>query len=324
MWPLMPATATASPEVYSDEEITLRWSGVTVTTSPIKGYMIASRTSTDNATWSSWEILAHINLAATSGSYNPAVSRTPGTYTQFGVWTIDVLDGYSSERVSNSILNVQKDRPPLAPNVAAPRNGGVTYNNKPMVLLQTQPEPDGQPQMVFVRLGNGAWHNSVDNPEYFTTSGELGDNVRTIYTADELTPGDYSVTVYASDSGFDSPTVTRIITVLSLPFDTITLNRTTVKARHITDLQTAINNIRNYYGLAAFSWEMEITPGITQTAYWPHHVFELRAALQGVINFVDSFDVTNSVIIHAPWINVGTRRPRADVMNQLQDLVLKL
>lgn len=101
--PNMPTSAIVSPTVYSDETITLTWSGASGGTSTIKGYMIASRTSTDNATWSSWSILEVLTLAASSGSYNPSVSRTPGTYTQFGVWTIDALDVYSSERISNSI-----------------------------------------------------------------------------------------------------------------------------------------------------------------------------------------------------------------------------
>jgi hypothetical protein len=35
----------------------------------------------------------------------------------------------------------------------------------------------------------------VDNPDKFTTSGELGGNIRTIYIADELLTGDYMVTV---------------------------------------------------------------------------------------------------------------------------------
>lgn len=102
--PIPPATVTASPTTYSDETITLTWSGASGGTSAIKGYMIASRTSTDNSTWTAWTGLTSLTLAASGGSYNPTVSRTPGTYTQFGVWTIDVLDVYSSETISNSIF----------------------------------------------------------------------------------------------------------------------------------------------------------------------------------------------------------------------------
>jgi hypothetical protein len=320
-WPIMPTAASASPSTYSDETITLVWSGATGTTSAIKGYMIASRTSTDNATWSSWKVLATINLAATGGSYNPTVSRVPGTYTQFGVWTVDVLDSYSSEKITNSILCVQRDVPPLEPLVAAPKNGGVTYNKRPLLLFQTQPEPDGQPQTVYVKIGDGAWQNSVDNADHFTTGGELGDNIRTIYVVDALVPGSYSMITKTGDGTFYSRDVARSFTVLPSPFDDIVSNETNVKARHITDLRIAINNIRNYYGMAAYNWTLEITPGRTQVAYWPRHILELRAALQSVVDLVNSYA---SGVISAVWLDIGTGRPRADVMNQLMELVLEL
>ena len=49
-------------------------------------------------------MLTTIILSASSGSYNPNVSRVPGTYTQFGIWTIDTFDVYSVEKISNSIF----------------------------------------------------------------------------------------------------------------------------------------------------------------------------------------------------------------------------
>lgn len=102
--PKAPTTAIASPAAYSDEIITLAWSGASGGTSPVKGYQIASRTSTDNSTWSTWNVLTTLTLSASSGSYNPNVSRVPGTYTEFGIWTIDTFDVYSVEKISNSIF----------------------------------------------------------------------------------------------------------------------------------------------------------------------------------------------------------------------------
>jgi len=277
-------------------------------------------TTGDDITWSGWTVLAKIDLAATGGTFTPEVSRTPGTFTQFGVWTIDTLDTFSAESLSNTIKNVAPDRPPLPPLVDAPRNNSVTYNRQPMVFIQVQPEPDGQLQTVYARVGNGAWHNTVDNPEYFTTSGELEDNAQTIYRPDELPPGSHTISVYTSDGGFDSPTVTRNITVLASPFDTITFNATNVKARHITDLRTAINNNRNYYGMAAFTWADAIISGETPVLYWPFHIMELRAAIEPVINWVND----NGMEIPLAWQTLGARRPRAAVMNQLINFALQV
>ena len=84
--PSAPTTAIASPEIHSNEPITLTWSGAAGGTSAIKGYRISRRTSTDNSTWSEWHELATINLNA-SRSYNPAVTNVSGTYTQFSIVT---------------------------------------------------------------------------------------------------------------------------------------------------------------------------------------------------------------------------------------------
>lgn len=41
-------------------------------------------------------VLTTLILSASGGGYSD-VSRNPGTYTQFGIWTVDTLDVYSSE-----------------------------------------------------------------------------------------------------------------------------------------------------------------------------------------------------------------------------------
>jgi len=149
----------------------------------------------------------------------------------------------------------------------------------------------------------------------------LGDDDKTVYTTDVLPPGSHTIEAHTSDGGFDSPTVTRNFTILASPFDTITFNQTHVKARHILDLRTAVNNVRNYYGLAAYTWDMEITPGKTLVAYWPFHILELRAALDAVVDIVNNHD---GQIMPVSWIPLAAGRPRANVMNQLMDTVLKI
>lgn len=103
--PPQPATSiSAAPLIHSGEPVTLTWSGASGGSSPIKGYMVASQTSTDNTTWTAWSVLENFNLSASNGSRVVAASNVPGTYTRFGLWTIDTLDVYSSEAVSNSVL----------------------------------------------------------------------------------------------------------------------------------------------------------------------------------------------------------------------------
>jgi hypothetical protein len=104
LWPIQPTLVTALPTSYTNETITVTWSGASSPTSSIKGYMIARRSSMDNATWSSWVVTVIFDLAATGGSRIETPLYVPGIYLQYGVWTIDIFDIYSSEEISNSVF----------------------------------------------------------------------------------------------------------------------------------------------------------------------------------------------------------------------------
>jgi hypothetical protein len=93
-----------------------------------------------------------------------------------------------------------------------------------------------------------------------------------------------------------------------------------VKASHITELRAAANAVRNYYGLPAYPWALSITAGRTNICYWPYHILELRAAVQEVISLLAEYGAGQKI----DWLDIGRGRPRAGVMRQLQDILLKL
>ena len=499
--PLMPTSVVATPAIYGSEEITLTWSGASVGTSAIKGYQIASQISTDNATWSAWKVLDIITLAASGGTYHPAVSNVAGTYTRFGIWTIDAFDIYSSEKISDSILcsitacgaptscslsttvsegntnlawagasggggnaitgyeiqysesvdgaiwgewvslstvpstttsgstpvapssicsnyrrfqirtqgaagesyfslwkgssntvlknvlpippasftaaprvyeavdtvpsnslsstwtvtpsktaglytryrisvtdllnavsswvtsnTVKKNTRPLAPLVEAPKSGCTTYNQNPHCLIQTQPEPDGNEQTIYVLTADGTWLNSADDPEYFSANGSSASSVKTVFTSPSVAPGTSCLSIQCRDAYSSSTTVTRQFFVSDSPFEPIQANETHVKASHISTLRAAINHVRNYYNLPVYVWNYEVNSSKTNVAYWPSHILELRAAIQGVADKINLYSANSgaAAIDDVQWIPLGYGQPRADVMNQLYDLLLML
>jgi hypothetical protein len=108
--PNQATSVTASPVLYSTDDVTLSWSGVVVGASPIKAYMIGYKSSTDGgSTWNStWTVITTNNSTATSGTRTFTISSLPGIFTvgnwyKFGVWTIDSLDVYSNQAESNTI-----------------------------------------------------------------------------------------------------------------------------------------------------------------------------------------------------------------------------
>lgn len=322
--PPQPATTlTASPAVYSIEPVSITWSGASGGTSPIKGYMIASQTSTDNVTWSAWNVLENFNLSASSGSRTVAATDVPGTYTRYGLWTIDAFDVYSLEKVSNSILCISTAS--ATPSVSAPKTGSSTYNAHPRLLITTGARPDEQ--IVCVKINNGLWQDSVNNPELFSISGNIGKNTAVVFLAEEQATGEKTITVRCLDKDFAAPSndVVKNITLLPLPFEAIESNVTKVKAAHILMFRTAVNNIRDYYGLSLVTWKEPITAGVTYVKNWPLHILELRQALTSVVDFINQFDIGASFDIpEVVWETLGSGRPRAAVMNQIIDLILML
>ena len=117
----------------------------------------------------------------------------------------------------------------------------------------------------------------------------------------------------------------RTFTVLPPLFETITANETHVKAIHIQMLRTAVNTVRSYYNLSQVTWSEEIVAGKSTIKNWPFHITELRKAIESVITIVNIFDSSSTFDIPPiTWLPIGTGRPKADVIQQIQDLILEL
>ncbi len=320
--PTPPVSFTAAPAIYEGSIVSLAWSGAAPGTSAIKQYVIQRATSTDGTNWSAYEALATIVSSATSGTYTANASQIVGTYTRYRISVTDTLDAVSSYVVSGT---VKKNSPPTAPVIVCPISGSSSYNTTPRFMITTGIEPDGQSQIVEVKIDTGAWINSVDNPERFSTSGYLGNGVKTVYQAETLAAGNHTITLRCLDSDIESasPEVIRTFTVLPMPFETITANETRVKAAHIQKLRTTVNTVRSYYNLSPVTWSEEIVAGKTTVKNWPFHITELRKAIEPVVTAINGFDSSSAFDIPSvTWLAIGMGRPKADVMQQIHNLIL--
>ncbi len=322
--PTAPTSFVATPAIYEANNISLSWSGAVAGTSPIKQYVLQKSTSTDAVNWATYETITTILSDATSGSYETLATTVAGTYTRYRINVADTLGAVSSYVVSNY---VKKNSPPAVPSISAPKANSATYNTTPRFLITTGTEPDGQLQSVFVRIGTNSWQDSVNNPERFSQNGYLNNGIKTIYQGEAQNIGSITATFKCLDENIQSASaeVSRSFTILSSPFETIVPNATKVQAAHIKTIRTAVNTIRNYYGLAPVVWKEEIIVGKTQVKNWPYHIKEIIDAIEPVINFINQFDQT--IIFDVPdfdWLPLGSSRPKAEVMNQIQNLILSL
>ena len=322
--PTAPTVFTASPVVYDVGTIVLAWSGIVAGTSTIRQVVIQQATSADGVTWGAYESLTTITTSATSGTYEATASNISGMSTLYRLSGTDTLNSISAYAVSNVVRKVS---PPTAPVVSAPKSASQTYAATPHFLITAGVRLGGGTQKVCVKIGTTDWLDSVANPDRFSTAGALANGVTTIYTPTTLAPGNYTVTFRSVDIGSEavSPEVVRSFMVLASPFEEITPNVTKVKASHIRSLRTAINNVRDFYGLSAVSWAEDVIAGKTAVKNWPFHVLELRKAIAQIVDVINSFDVTWTNKIPDPaWIPITTGRPKATVMQQLQTLILDL
>jgi hypothetical protein len=130
--PGMPTSVTASPSVYSNEDITITWSGTSAGTSAIKGYRLSySSATTDGTVGTVWYTIATIDLASSSGSYTwNGITRTPGNYTTISVTAIDALDVMSDRKIGTTLYcNITACGAPTSCSVsAALSEGAVTLS----------------------------------------------------------------------------------------------------------------------------------------------------------------------------------------------------
>ena len=323
--PIPPSSFVAAPAIYETSTITLTWSGTVQGTSAIKQYVIQQSTSIDGTNWTAYEAVATIVSSATSGMYTASASQAAGTYTRYRISVTDVLDAVSAYVTSNT---VKKNSPPTAPIIDCPQSGNSTYNVNPRFMITMGVEPDGQTQILEVRIDNGAWLNSVDNPELFSTNGYLTNGVKTVCQVLALTAGNHTVTFRSLDSDIRSQSteVVYTFTVFASPFETITAGVTHVKAEHIRGIRNAVNTIRNYYGLLLTAWNGDVTAGKTTIKDWPFHIAEIQRAVVPIITKINGFDPNSSAFDLPPgdWQPIGTGRPKADVMEQIHNLILML
>ena len=190
--------------------------------------------------------------------------------TRYRLSVTDTLNAISAYALSNVVRKVS---PPTVPLVTAPKAASQTYAATASFLITTGARLGGGTQKVCVKIGTADWEDSVANPERFSTSGALANGVPTIYTPASLAPGSYTITFRSVDSGSEavSPEVVRSFTVLTSPFENIIPNVTKVKASHIRSLRTAVNNVRDFYGLSAVSWFEDVIAGKTTVKNWPFH-----------------------------------------------------
>ena len=307
------SASSSSPDAGTN--VTLSWSGAAAGSyNAITGYEIHRATSATGA----YTLLATVNTTAANGSASVTAHATMGASYYYKVLTI----GERSKSALSSTyftLTSKANTAPIAPVITAPIASQTTYNPNPLILVTLGTDAEGNLQ-TLTAAGYTA-----------SSTGNLaaGKKILLKRAVSFTAPGAGSVSVTASDiHGAASSAASRSYQYSNAPTTDATLvaGTTPVKAVHMTELRTAVNTIRAYYGLSAKTWSEGITAGATMLASWRNHVLELRLAMDEVIAYVNGWDTASSVnrIAVPSWVDIPVNKPTVAVMNQLRQVLKTL
>lgn len=300
-----PTNVVCTPNlITAGGTVTLSWSGASGgTNTSVASYQVHRSTSRDSG----------YSLLTTTTGTNVSVTAptTAGQTYYYKIVSVANRSGFNSE-LSSAYGYVSV---PLEPNepVIQGTTSGKSYNARPRVLAQVPPVTvEGVIQSV---LASG-WTASRSN---------LEQGQKVVLRKDTAYPsgGTNNVTFVSRDS-FGVETGKTVAVKHEVPVwtdDPVTAGTTPIRAAHMNELRQAIDDIRAWYGMSAYTWREEIVAGVTSSVNWAGHTIEIKEQIEAIQKFVNEWDSTNAALdVSLPTISTFYA-PKADVINQLRDAI---
>lgn len=303
-----PTNVVCTPNVVSaGGTVTLSWSGASGgTNTSVASYQVHRSTSSGSG----------YSLLTTTTGTSVSVTAPPsdGSTYYYKIIAVANKSGYNSG-LSSAFGYVTV---PVRPNqpVIKGTTSGKSYNIRPRVLATI-------PEATVV----GAIQ-SISASGWTATRSNLEEGQKVVLRKDTAYPsgGTDNVSFTTSDNygQSNSKTVAIIHQVPSWTDDPVVAGTTPLKASHVNELRQAIDDIRAWYGMTAYTWSETITAGVTSSVNWASHMIEIKNQIEEIKNFVNSWDNTNSVgDITLPVISTFYA-PKADVVNKLREAITLL
>lgn len=283
---------------------TITWSGASGGDGAITGYNVYQASSRNSA----YSKVAEVSTSSTSGSVALSFSEPATTY-YIRVSTVGAL----GESAQSASVYINYITPPQAPtNIMVSK----TLSDGASVSLSWNTAEAGynNPAGSYTVYRSESTDGSTWGTESQITSG-VGDTSITItpptaygnyYRYKVIATGTYDGST--SSAAYSSNTLRRDHAPIAFA-ENITARETNVRAQHMTELQDIITMLLEFYGLDAQTMST-ITAGTTPLSSWTGHVNEIRAA----IDFLTTY--------HDEWLEIPVNVPRADIMNQLRNVLL--
>ena len=303
-----PTNVACAPILIQAESlVTLSWSGAEGgTNTSVASYEVYRST----VAGSDYTLLT----TTSSTSVSVYAPDTPGNTYFYKIKSIANKSGFDSE-LSAVYGYVSVPMKPNAPTIQG-TTSGKSYNTRPRVLATV---PAVTVVGVLQSVGATGWSAS-------RTVLEAAQKVVLRKDAAYSSAGTDNVEFYSQDT-FGEATGTTVAVAHEVPTwtdDPVVGGTTPIKAAHINELRQAIDDIRAWYGMTAYTWSETITAGVTSSVNWASHAIEVKEQIEAIQTFVNDWDNTNAVLDIALPVISTFYAPKADVINKLRQAICLL
>lgn len=302
-----PTSVTAPSYIHYHGGIKVAWNTAeSGNKNPVSGYEVW-RSRTQNGTYTR---VASVGVDARSWlDYDYAIGDT----WYYKVKAIAADHDYDSALSAATAGTVALER--TTPPTFRSGHAGAVYNPRPRILCT---------------LGADALEESLivhTSPPYIVGQEAPMQSAKVVLRREAaMSPGVESVTVTNTDTSGVSYSADAAVTVLAPAWtdDPIIAGETPVKAAHIMELRTCLDNICDYYDIPRTDWGGDVVAGVTPDRLWPTHMAAIQGTVRRIAAFINSWDplsAENNIIL--PSLQIITRA-NARAMNQLREIILML
>ena len=259
-----------------------------------------SYTTDSGANWSAWANANGNSFSAASIFANVA----SGAYFQFKVRAKQTNNDVTDAAFSGLIY---KNAAPAAPVVLAPVPSSPVSPGAFWVLLSVSTDPNGHSMTASY---------TKDGGDRVTIESGL---TEACILAFKLTAGGaYVFRVTDQYGAYSEKSLSVTVQAETYTDNPVVAGTTRIKAAHINELRTRVNQLCTLYGVTAPTWQETIIAGTTSIKGFPSHIGELRTALEALyakINTLAGF----TVIALPSWAAALTDiKPKAAAIEELR------
>lgn len=257
-------------------------------------------TTDSGASWSTWATASGNSFSAASAFANVA----SGNYFRYQVRAVQA-NGDTTDAASSELL--YKNAAPSAPVILMPVPASPTSPGAFWVLLSVSTDPNGHTMTVSY---------TKDGGERVTVASDL--SAACVVAVRLNSGGAYAFRVNDQYGAYSETTKTITVVAETYTDNPVTAGTTRIKATHINELRSRVEQLCTLYGVTAPTWEEDVIAGTTSIRGFPDHIAELREAIETLYAAINA-QRDEAVIAPPSWATTLTDiKPKAAAIEELR------